>query len=195
MKRIACVTIAMGLALAACGKTQDNASATNDGSEATASNDVGMTNDMSGNAMATGNATATTADTNFLTDAMKGDNAEVANGNLAASVGGTSAVKDYGKMLAADHGAHKQKVAALLTSAGGTATEDTPAEAKAMMTKLKGLKGAEFDKAFKTAMIEDHNKDIAKYEKQAAGSDAATAQLAKETLPTLKQHLAAAKAL
>ena len=44
-------------------------------------------------------------------------------------------------------------------------------------------------------MVEDHNKDIAKYEKQANAGDAKTAALAKDTLPTLRKHLGLAKAL
>jgi len=44
-------------------------------------------------------------------------------------------------------------------------------------------------------MVEDHTKDITKYEKQAASADAQTAALAKKTLPTLRKHLDVAKAL
>ena len=56
-------------------------------------------------------------------------------------------------------------------------------EAQANMDKLKGMSGEAFDKAFKAMMIEDHNMDIAKYEKQASSGDAKTAALAKDTLP------------
>ena len=186
MKRITCVTIAMGLVLAACGKDNDDAVANAD--VAVATNDMGTANDM-------GNAMTTTADTAFLTDAMKGDNGEVAIGKLAVAQGMSQKAKDFGTMLATEHGAHKDKVGALLTSAGGMASDEATDEGKANLAKLTPLKGAEFDKAFKAAMIEDHQKDIAKYEKQAAGSDAATAALAKDTLPTLKKHLETAKAL
>jgi hypothetical protein len=44
-------------------------------------------------------------------------------------------------------------------------------------------------------MVEDHTKDIAKYEKQASSGDPETSALAKETLPTLRKHLATAKSL
>lgn len=169
----------MALALTACGKDNDDGATAN-----TDTTNVAMTND-----------TATTADTAFLTDALKGDNGEVAIGKLAAAQGLSQKTKDFGTMLATDHGAHKDKVGTLLTGAGGSLTDDPSDGAKANLAKLTALKGAEFDKAFKTAMIEDHQKDIAKYEKQAAGSDAATAALAKDTLPTLKKHLETAKAL
>lgn len=193
MKRIVYVTAAMAIALAACNKKTDDTATTTDANMAMA-NDMAANDMAAGNAMA-GNAMAGTADTAFLADAIKGDNAEVANGKLAQAQGMSQKVKDFGAMLVTDHGAHKDKVAALLTGAGGTATDEPSDEGKAAMAKLQALKGADFDKAFKAAMIDDHTKDIAKYTKQSMSSDAATAQLAKDTLPTLKKHLEAAKAL
>jgi hypothetical protein len=44
------------------------------------------------------------------------------------------------------------------------------------------------------ATIEDHKKDIAAYEKEAQGTGP-VAEMAQQTLPTLKKHLAAAEAL
>lgn len=182
MKHFAYISLAMGLALAACSHQDADDSAGN------SDVNVAMTNDMA----APG---AVTADTAFLGDAIKGDNNEIALGQLAATQGMSQKVKDFGTMLATDHGAHKDKAVALLTGAGGTASADPTDEGKANLAKLMALKGAGFDTAFKAAMIDDHNKDIAKYEKQAAGTDATTAQLAKDTLPPLKKHLEAAKAL
>ena len=57
-------------------------------------------------------------------------------------------------------------------------------DGQANLDKLTGLSGSAFDKAFKEAMIDSHNKGIAKNEKQAASGDAQTAALAKETLPS-----------
>jgi hypothetical protein len=44
-------------------------------------------------------------------------------------------------------------------------------------------------------MVEDHTKDIAKYEKQETDGDPQTSGLAKETLPTLRKHLVTANSL
>jgi putative membrane protein len=67
-------------------------------------------------------------------------------------------------------------------------------DAKAEETKLNALTGADFDKEFVRATIEDHKKDIAAYE-QAAKGTGPVAEMAQQTLPTLKKHLAAAEAL
>jgi putative membrane protein len=148
------------------------------------------TNDMTAGTTATG-----TIDSAFITEAMQGDNAEVAIGQLAQAQGTSQKVKDFGRLLVADHGSHKEEVKTLAATAGVVVTDEPSAEGKANLEKLKALSGAEFDKQFKAMMIEDHTKDIAKYERQTASSDASTAALAQKTLLTLRKHLDAAKAL
>ena len=138
---------------------------------------------------------AGTIDAVFVTEAMQGDNAEVAIGQLARTQGASQKVKDFGKLLVDDHGGHKQELKALAETAGVPVTDEPSAEGKANLDKLKTLSGAEFDKQFKSMMIAGHTKDIAKYERQAASNDAQTATLAQKTLPTLRKHLDAANAL
>lgn len=192
MKRFPFACAAAVLALSACQPNDTgNADATN-----MAANDMAM-NDMSAsttNDMVT-NASASAIDAAFVTEGIKGDNGEIAIGKLAAAKASSQAAKDFGNLLVTDHGAHKTKLAALASAAGVAVPDEPSDEAKATLDKLSKLSGTAFDKAFKDAMIEDHNKDIAKYQKQAANGDAQTAALAKETVPTLQKHLAAAKAL
>ena len=188
MNRILFATAASTLALAACN---NNGAANND----LAVNTLTVDNAALGNAADMNTAAAGTVDSAFLTDAMKGDNSEVALGKIAQSKGASQGVKDLGTMLVTDHGAHKTEVAALAQQNGVAATDDIKDEAKTLETKLNGLSGAAFDKAFVDATVEDHQKDIAKYEAQAKSSDAQTAALANKTLPTLRKHLEAAQKL
>lgn len=181
MKKLALTAVAI-LALGACSQT--DSAATND---ETAVDTVNNT--------AADNLATASVDAAFLTEAMQGDNAEVAIGRLAEAQGSSQKAKDFGKMIADDHGAHKLELATLATSAGVPVTDDPSAEGKANLDKLKALSGAEFDKQFKAAAIDSHTKGIAKYEQQAQSGDAQMAALATKTLPTLRKHLAAAKAL
>lgn len=192
MNRILLVAAASTLALAAC----NNNYGANNAEENYAANDMTATNADMGNTAMTGNtAMAGNVDGAFLTDAMKGDNSEVALGKIAQAKGASQGVKDLGTMLVTDHGAHKSEVAALAQQAGVTVTDDIKDEAKTLETKLNGLTGAAFDKAFVDATVDDHKKDIAKYEQQAKSGDPQTAALANKTLPTLRKHLDAAQAL
>lgn len=181
---------ALGLALAGCAQETDTA----DVGETTAAADSAAT-------MAQADTAATPAGdeagaAQFLAEAMRADNSEVAAGNLAAEKGASQGVKDYGRMLAKDHGAHKQKVATMGQALGVEASEDTTPEAKQLMAKLQGLSGAEFDRAFAQGMVESHRKAIALYEAQEkAGGPEQVSALVRETLPVLRKHLEQAEAL
>ena len=190
MKRVlATILMASAATLGACQQESATGTAAND--QVTMDENLGVDN----SATSMTNAGATAIDAAFVTDAMKGDNSEVAIGNLAATKATSAAAKEFGRMLATDHGAHKQKLAALASSAGVPVTEEPSNEGKANLDKLKGLTGSAFDKEFARLMVDDHQKDIAKYEKQASSADPQTAALAKETLPTLRKHLQTAKSL
>ena len=140
-------------------------------------------------------ATNSNVDAAFVTDGIKGDTGEVAIGQLAASKGASQAVKDFGNMLATDHGAHKQKLVDLANSAGIPVPTEPAEEGQSNLQKLQTLSGAEFDKTFAQMMVASHHKGIAKNETQAKSGDAQTAKLAEETLPVLKKHLATAESL
>ncbi len=135
-------------------------------------------------------------DRQFLSDAIKGDNAEVAMGHLALDKSRSARVRDFGRMLVADHGAHKVKLVRLGASLHVPATNAVPPEAARESRMLGGMRGAAFDKAFKQHMIDGHRANIAKYEAQArSGQSDRVRALARDTLPTLRKHLAAAQAL
>ena len=190
MNKTAFALLAAGCALAGCNNRADDNLAAND----MMANDMAM-NDMAMNGADMNAAGATTADAAFVTEAMKGNNSEVAAGQMAIAQGGSQAVKDYGQMLVTDHGAANDKLKAIAASAGIPATDELTEEAKANAAKMKDMTGPVFNAEFKRMAIADHQKDIAKYEAQAKSSDAATAAYANETLPTLRKHLEAAQKL
>jgi putative membrane protein len=130
----------------------------------------------------------------FLTEAIQGNFAEVAMGQLAQQNGQREDVKAYGQMLVTDHGAANQKAMDAAKSLNVTPPTGPSAKQKATMAKMEKQKGAAFDKAFARDMVMDHKKDIAAYDKESKKTDAA-GQYAKDTLPTLHKHLDAAQAL
>jgi putative membrane protein len=135
-------------------------------------------------------------DAKFLTDAIRGDLAEVKLGELAEQRGQSEGVREFGKMLAEDHAKAEKKAAELAKDLNVTPPTQPTSEQMQKYAALERLSGAEFDREFAAAMAKDHEEDIAKYEKQAQGANnAKVAKLAEETLPTLKQHLAVAEGL
>jgi putative membrane protein len=95
-------------------------------------------------------------------------------------------VKDHGK--AGDE----------LKSIAGQKSISLPGEIttkdQALKTHLSSLSGDAFDKAYMSAMVKDHQTDIAEFEKEAnSGTDSDLKSFASKTLPTLKEHLSLAK--
>lgn len=147
-------------------------------------------------ATATSQAIADSHASQFLTEAMQGDNSEVKLGQLAADMGSSQGVRDFGQMLVDDHGKAKQQVAQVATSMGVAVSDDAMPEANLEYDKLMGMKGAAFDKEFVSYMVDDHKKDIDKFQQEANSADPAqVTDLAKQTLPTLQKHLDTAKSL
>jgi putative membrane protein len=137
---------------------------------------------------------ASKADEMFIKDAMQGDLAEVNMGKLAQEKAQSQGVKDFGKMLEKDHGEHAQKVQSKAQELGVTAPQEPNTTQKSMYDRLSKLSGAQFDAQFVKAMVTDHKKDIAEYEKEAK-SKSPLADFAKETLPILEHHLQTAQTL
>jgi putative membrane protein len=86
------------------------------------------------------------------------------------------------------------------TSQSKTQTTMNTKEHQMMMTdqktydRLSKLSGADFDKAYMTDMLKDHEKDVAMFEKEAnSGKDADVKAWATSTLPTLRDHLQLAR--
>jgi putative membrane protein len=137
---------------------------------------------------------ASKADQAFLKDAVQGDLSEVKMGQLAQQKGQSQDVKQFGQMLQQDHGQHLQQSQQMAQQMGVTPPTEPNAEQKAMYDRLSKMNGTQFDKAFAKDMVQDHKKDIAKYQKEAK-SKGPLANFAQQTVPVLQKHLQTAQSL
>jgi putative membrane protein len=131
----------------------------------------------------------------FLKSAAQGDQSEVTLGNLAAQRGASAGVRNYGRRLASDHGAHLGKVQALAGRLHVRLTGGMKPDARTTYRSLQTMRGRAFDRMFVQHMIADHRKDIGAYQMQARTGDRETAAFARDTLPTLREHLRIAQGL
>jgi len=134
-------------------------------------------------------------DAKFLTEAVRGDLAEVKLGELAQQRGQSEGVREFGEMLVEDHSKALKKTAELAKDLNVIPPAQPTAEQTQKHDALARLSGAEFDKQFAAEMVKGHQEEIAKYEKQAASGDSKVAELAEDLLPTLEEHLMAAQRL
>jgi len=140
------------------------------------------------------NSKSSKADDSFLKQAMQGDMAEVKMGQLAQEKGANDQVKQFGQTLVSDHQQNLDKAKSLAEKIGMTPPESVNAEQKAMYEKMSKLSGQQFDKEFAQHMVQDHKKDIGKFERESKKSGD-VANFAQNTLPVLKKHLEIAESL
>ncbi|HXR95004.1 MAG TPA: DUF4142 domain-containing protein [Rhizomicrobium sp.] len=131
----------------------------------------------------------------FVSDAIKGDNSEIQMGKLAQDQGHSAAIRSFGRLLVSDHSKAKDQMNQVAQKVGVTPPTATSADADAEMQKLKGMKGADFDNEFASFMVDDHQKDIDKFQAEADAKNGPASTMAAEQLPTLKKHLKMAQAL
>lgn len=137
--------------------------------------------------------TSTTAEA-FVREAAQGNMAEVQMGKLASTKADNPDVKNFAKHMIDDHSTNEQKLKDLASKKGVTLPTEVSENDKHEMAQLEKLNGAEFDRAYMNAMVQDHQKDVSKFENESnTAKDSDVKAYASETLPTLQQHLQMAK--
>jgi len=126
--------------------------------------------------------TLSSADKAFVKDAAKGGMMEVAMGRVAEKNASESEVKNFGARMVKDH---------------SKANEDLKAIAKEENVEWPAEKAAgkwKSDKDYMDAMVKDHEKDLAAFEKEAKnGTDADVKRFASKTAKVVREHLEMAK--
>ena len=134
------------------------------------------------------------ADSSFVKDASEGGLAEVEIGQMAQEKGQSQAVKDFGARMVADHSKANDELKSIASREGLSVATSVGVKDVGLKLKLKALSGESFDKAYMSAMVDDHQKDVAAFQKETdSGTDPAIRSFAAKTLPTLKKHLAMAQ--
>jgi putative membrane protein len=126
----------------------------------------------------------------FLKEAADGGMAEVRLGEMALQKSTNQRVKNFANMMVTDHSGANSKVKSFASERNITLPTDVSDKHKETMDDLMKKEGKDFDKAYVKAMVEDHEKDIKKFE-DAEGkvNDATVKNFITATLPVLRTHL------
>ncbi len=143
-----------------------------------------------------GGKDASPADKMFVKKAMAGGMAEVELGKLAAEKGNSAEVKQFGQHMVDDHSKMNDQMKPIASQIGVTPPSSIPPAEKALETKLNGLSGAAFDKAYIQAMVKDHRKDLMEFKKEAStGKSSAVKDAATQGVEVISGHLKMAEDL
>ncbi|HEX6100640.1 MAG TPA: DUF4142 domain-containing protein [Thermoanaerobaculia bacterium] len=187
---------ALALLVAACGAENRTGQPETD---TTATTGQSVQETTTASATTTGDSGGTLSalspeDKEFITKAGMGGLYEVQAGNLALQNATSADVKTFAQRMVTDHGKANAELAQLATTKGVALPAELAGDHKAALDHLSSLSGAEFDKMYMQHMVEDHNKDVAEFDKASTSStDADLKAWAGKTLPTLKEHQAMAK--
>jgi putative membrane protein len=126
----------------------------------------------------------------FLYEAAQGNMKEIKLGQLAMEKGSIREVRDLGKMMYEDHSASLKELRTLAGNKHISLPGATSDDFQDTYDDLKSKSGSDFDRDYCNMMIDDHKKDIEKFETVSNRSnDEDIRNLARKTLPTLKHHL------
>ncbi|MEP6924616.1 MAG: DUF4142 domain-containing protein [Pyrinomonadaceae bacterium] len=126
----------------------------------------------------------------FLNEVAEGGMAEVQLASLALTRTQNPEVKEFAKRMIDDHTKATDELKPIAASKSITLPKEPGATEKSLSDKLSKLSGAEFDKEYVKAMVEDHEKDVKAFQTQAQnGTDTDVRAFAAKTLPTLQEHL------
>lgn len=132
----------------------------------------------------------------FAVDAANGGMMEVAMGKLAQEKAQSERVKAFGTMMVNDHSKAGDELKALAEKKNITLPAELSTEEKKHMEDMGKKSGKDFDKAYISMMVDDHDKDVKEFEKASDNvTDEDLKTWARNTLPTLKAHQDSAKAI
>ncbi len=148
-----------------------------------------------GNTAVSSGSQLAAADRRFVEKAAESGMAEVQAAQLAQQKSTDPKIKDFAQRMITDHTQANQKLMALAQTKAVTPPTEISSKHQTEMTKLQGLDGQKFDRAYLKGQIRDHEEAVKLFQKEASdGKDPQLQQFAQQTLPTLQQHLDMAKA-
>jgi putative membrane protein len=134
------------------------------------------------------------ADHQFVVGAARGGMAQVELGKLAAQKGSRPEVKQFGQRMVDDHGKAVDELRTLAQNKNITLPTSIAAKDRALQNRLSKLSGPAFDRAYMSAMVTDHTKDVSAFRRTSQSArDGDVKAWASKTLPTVQQHLQLAR--
>ncbi len=135
-------------------------------------------------------------DATFLQEAYAGGLKEVAASEQAKEKSSMKETKDVADMMISAHTEMNNQIKGIATAKKVTVPATLPQADAEQLNSSSAKTGKEFDKAYATALVDDHKKTIALFEKEVKeGKDADVKNLAQMALPDLKKHLEHAEQL
>lgn len=134
-------------------------------------------------------------DRSFLERAAVGGKAEVELGQLAQEKAQNDQVKQFAQRMVTDHSQANNDLVSMGDKMQLTLPTELDKESQDLKNKLSKLNGAKFDKEYMQAMVDDHQKDLEDFQKEANNAiNSDVKDFAAKNTTVIQQHLELAKA-
>ena len=144
----------------------------------------------------TGNMDSMASDESFMVKAFSGGMLEVMLGKTATTNAAAASIKQFGKMMMADHTKSDSEMAVIAKLKNITLPSAPGNDQYDKINKLEKKQGKDFDNDYTSLMIDDHKEDIEDFQKELKdGKDPDIKAFAGKTIPVLQKHLNAIQAI
>jgi putative membrane protein len=178
------------------GNNQTNTTTTGTHSDHTM-NDAGGQLTSTGRYQAMGVTTGTLhrKDMKFIMVAHSSTVLEIESSRLALQNASSQAVKDYAQMMIDHHTMSAQEMKQMLSTKGVVIPDSAVLDRyRSKIEMLRGLQGADFDKAYMRIMVDAHEEDLDEYEDETTDArDADIRAFTAKMMPTLRTHYTRAR--
>jgi putative membrane protein len=175
------------------GATGGVAVATQPGTTTTPPTTSSTTTTQPGQVATQNQGTISASDMAFVREAAGGNLMEIRLGQLAQSKASNQAVKQFGQRMVGDHTNLQNQLTSAASTGGQTFTPAMDSRHQRQVSRLEGLSGDEFDRAYMSLMIRAHQRDVNNFQTQSQSAQSTQVRtLATNSLPVLQQHLSLA---
>jgi putative membrane protein len=129
----------------------------------------------------------------FIENQMQDGETEIRLGRLASERGSSSEIKQFAQMMVEDHTKAATELQQLVRSENLQVESPQENADDDLYQRLSKLSGAEFDREYIDAMVEDHEEAVNALERHTDSDNASVKQFATGTLPVVRQHLEKAR--
>jgi putative membrane protein len=141
-------------------------------------------------------ADAGSVDANFVKKVADANMTEIQLAKIALDKSQKQNVKDFANRMIKDHGNAQDQLKSIAEKMNVPIPDHVSAQHQQTIDRLSKLNGEAFDKAYAKAMVDDHTKVVAMFERNESKlQDSDLKKFAQDTLPVLKEHLELAKKL
>ena len=145
---------------------------------------------------ASGQSLVNPGDRRFMVDAASSGMVEIVLGRVAEEKAANDAVRRFGSRMVDDHNQANEELKAMALAKSVPLPTGLTSDQKAMVGQMKKRKGASFDQAYLSRMVQDHRRLVTLFEHAGSSADDADVKAyAGRTLAVLRAHLQMAQQL